>query len=645
LAYRPDIDGLRAVAVLAVLLFHTKVPGFSGGFVGVDVFFVISGFLITSILLKDIADGNHSIPRFYERRIRRIFPALFPVIAFTLVGGAILFDPKSYKDFSESVLGTTLFYSNFVFANQLGYFDTTALQKPLLHTWSLAVEEQFYIAFPLLLVFINRKLKSRYAPWLSVLALSSLAASIYGVEHHQAKTFYLVHDRAWELLVGSLLALRVLPDSSSCRLRRTLSFSGIGLVLYSIFFYSEATPFPGYFAAAPVIGAAMFIYGGMGEELPAANRLLTSKPLVFVGVISYSLYLWHWPFVAFYEYVSYRPLRPADSLAIISASFLAAILSWKYVEQPFRGSSSLLANRKHLFAASGVIMMVTSLVAVVIYNRDGLPYRYFQEKGTVVLPDVRQVEVEKIGDGKICRIGADKVAASFILWGDSHAGHFLQGLAEKAEEYGVSGYTATMPTDIPLIGVNANPFNERVMSFIGEHPEVRTVMIAGIWGAYANGHRYGEAQAVTLTDEADPHAARANSEVMRDGFLRTVDRLLESGRRVVIVSDIPEIGYNAPRLYMVKAVLLGEDINRYVPDRHSYKVWNKEYERIATELASRKGVTILHPEAMLFDRGGHAMLMANNLLLYHDADHLSKYGSHFVAPVFDEVFRGIAGSK
>ncbi|ANT64619.1 acyltransferase family protein [Prosthecochloris sp. CIB 2401] len=274
LKYRADIDGLRAIAVLAVLFFHTGVPGFSGGFVGVDIFFVISGFLITSIILKDIKEEKFSIARFYERRIRRIFPALFPVIAFTLVVGAFIFDATAFKELGQSITATTIFSSNILFWLKAGYFDTASLQKPLLHTWSLAVEEQFYIFFPLALVFINRFLNGRYLCWIIVASTLSLVASIYGVYHYPSPTFYLVHTRAWELLLGSILALGVLPSPTSSFLRNILSIAGLGLIVYSVGFYTEATLFPGYNAIAPVMGAWLIIYsnrgGGYGNRQQSA---------------------------------------------------------------------------------------------------------------------------------------------------------------------------------------------------------------------------------------------------------------------------------------------------------------------------------------------------------------------------------------
>ncbi|MEI7824471.1 MAG: acyltransferase family protein [Chlorobiaceae bacterium] len=645
LAYRPDIDGLRAIAVLAVLFFHTNVPWFNGGFVGVDVFFVISGFLITSILLKDINEGNYSLARFYERRIRRIFPALYPVIAFTIIVGSFMLDSITYKSLSESVLGTALFYSNFVFANELGYFDVASMLKPLLHTWSLAVEEQFYIVFPLLLVVINRYFGGRYFFWLLLLATGSFVTSIYGIDHHQQKTFFLVQARAWELLVGALVALNKIPETSSDVFKRVLSFSGIGLILYGIVFYSEATPFPGYNAMAPVFGAAMIIYSGMGGRLLAVNRLLTAKPLVFIGLISYSLYLWHWPIVAFYRYVLFRQITFFDSLGIIVASFVMAFISWRFIEQPFRRNNGLLQSRTRLFALSGFLMIVTSLTAVTIFKLDGMQYRFCKTKNHDAVPEIKQKSVMKVDQGTIDRIGDDNAVPSFLLWGDSHAGSLVQGLAEKGIEYGVSGYSTIKTANIPLIGVNNSLFNDQVISIIKSHPKIKTVILAGIWGAYSNGHRYGNSSIFTLKDSKSSGADQTNTGVMRNGFVRTINQLISLKCKVVIVDDVPDIGVFAPRLFMVKSILLGEDIGKYVPNKNIYKVWNQEYEGIVSAMLPLKDVRVIHLEEMLFDNKGSALLAANNVILYRDADHLSKYGSHFIAPVFDDVFKELSHSR
>ena len=286
--YRPDIDGLRAIAVLSVIFFHTGISGFSGGFVGVDVFFVISGYLITSIILKDIKSGEFSIARFYERRIRRIFPPLFTVITFTVVVSAFLFDSNSFESFGRSITATTFFCSNVLFWKESGYFDASSITKPLLHTWSLAVEEQFYIFFPLLLIGITRFSKNRYLQWIVGISLVSLMMSIIGVYTHQVITFYLLPTRAWELLFGSFLSLEVIPKLESNVQRNLVSFIGLSLIIFSICFYTESTLFPGVAALAPVLGASFIIHSGKGGA-SIVKKLLSYKPIVYIGLISYSL--------------------------------------------------------------------------------------------------------------------------------------------------------------------------------------------------------------------------------------------------------------------------------------------------------------------------------------------------------------------
>ena len=359
LKYRADIDGLRAIAVMAVIFFHADIPGFSGGFVGVDVFFVISGFLITSIILTDIQADKFSIARFYERRVRRIFPALFPVIAFTFVAGFFIFDYKAFKQLGQSISGTTLFASNILFWIQSGYFDSPSLQKPLLHTWSLAVEEQFYIFFPLLLFGISRFLNKKYLPWLIVSGTLSLLSSIWGVYNQPSTTFYLVPTRSWELLVGSILALGVISTPQSTFVRHVLSIVGLGLIFYSVGFYNKFTVFPGHNAIVPVLGTALIIFSGI-DGSSGISKMLGLKPLVFIGLISYSLYLWHWPLLVFTKYILFRELSAIEISGIIMLTFVISALSLQFIERPFRGNNPIIPQRKNLFIASAVIMFIVS---------------------------------------------------------------------------------------------------------------------------------------------------------------------------------------------------------------------------------------------------------------------------------------------
>ncbi|MEO1020870.1 MAG: acyltransferase, partial [Pseudomonadota bacterium] len=330
LNYRPDIDGLRALAVLAVVFYHAGFDIVGGGFVGVDVFFVISGYLITSIIMKDIqsADG-FSIAKFYERRARRIFPALFAVIFASSIAAFFILTPLELDRFARSAIAATLFVSNIFFRYQTGYFAGDADEQPLLHTWSLAVEEQFYIFFPLFLMFVHRFLPRRISLLVLLVAIVSLAMALVGIRFSTAAAFYLAPPRAWELMLGALLALGAVPTLRWRLGRELVAIVGLAAIAWSVTRFDEATIFPGFAALLPTFGTAALIWAGMGPGTSLVNRLLSQKPLVFVGLISYSLYLWHWPLIVFHEFsVAHRP-SPRELLVILAISFVLAIISWR----------------------------------------------------------------------------------------------------------------------------------------------------------------------------------------------------------------------------------------------------------------------------------------------------------------------------
>jgi len=674
LAYRPDIDGLRAIAVLAVLFFHAEISGFSGGFVGVDIFFVISGFLITSILLKDIQEGHFTIAGFYERRIRRIFPALFPVISVILAVGAFLFDANAIKAFGRSVMATTLFSSNILFWRETGYFSAPSLQMPLLHTWSLAVEEQFYILFPLALAFINRYLRRQYLPWILTAAILSLILSIYGTSRFPVGTFYLVPSRAWELMVGSLLALGVLPYPSSSLLRNLLSSAGIGLILYSICFYTKMTLFPGYNAAAPVLGAALIIYSGNGGFPTLVARVLRAKPLVFVGLISYSLYLWHWPFVTFTKYMLFRPFNVYDRVIIILASLVVSTLSWKYIEQPFRGKQPVIPDRRRLFAIASVVMIIAVGVGGLIQCMKCMDGRLdlFSPGLTATLAKVqkdpmwdryRRWEMADFIKKRLipARVGDERAKPTFALWGDSHARALIHSIDDEALKSGMSGYVITNPAQPPVIGMNKISVDENhirtyhdldrqnteIIRFLKAHPEIKTIILSARWTENVLGNSYKQEAPFTVKFERAGHDSKQkipNDVLMKEGLTKTVLTLLGMKRNLVLVSMVPEIGHDVVRYYLLKTRFpdLYGDIT---PTREEYDHRNQKVMAMLSELARLPNVTLVSPEKLLFDKSGNAMILINNQLLYRDDNHLSSYGAHFVAPAFDEVFRKMSNAE
>lgn len=348
LKYRPDIDGLRAIAVMSVIAFHAGMNRASGGYVGVDVFFVISGCLISSIVFSEIAASHFSVIGFYERRIRRIFPALFAMLAICGVFAMVYLLPTELVAYCKSMLAATFSMSNLYFWKHSGYFDSPTSQ-PLLHTWSLAVEEQFYISFPLFLVVVRKFFPKRLRASVISLFFASLITSAIVVSRSEETAFYMPFTRAWELLLGTLLSLSVLPRLQSARLRNLAALAGIAMITFSVVGYTQQTLFPGFSALVPCVGSALIIWAGEGGS-SLVGAVLSWRPVVFVGLISYSFYLWHYPVIisrqmgiltgisAVTSWHSSALLSPHrfDVLLEVALSFVLAVLSWRFVERPFR---------------------------------------------------------------------------------------------------------------------------------------------------------------------------------------------------------------------------------------------------------------------------------------------------------------------
>ena len=381
LKYRPDIDGLRCVAVLSVLAFHLSSNRLPGGFAGVDVFFVISGYLISAIVFSEISASRFSVIGFYERRIRRIFPALFATLIAVSVVLSFLLLPAEYVTYAKSVFAATTSSSNFFFWLHSGYLDSPT-SNPLLHTWSLAVEEQFYILFPVFLVIIRRFFPQRLKVAVLILFFASLAASEITLLYSRTTAFYMPYTRAWELLLGTIVSLGYFPRIRSSLLRNAITIVGIAMIGYSALKFDAQTPFPGLPALVPCIGSALII--GAGESGPSlVGRALSWRPVVFVGLISYSLYLWHWPIIVLNDLglsVNLSGIVPgkwallllsqgARKIMEIVVSFVLATLSWRFVERPVRCSPRRV-QRRPLFALSAAVMTVLMLFSsAVIYAR------------------------------------------------------------------------------------------------------------------------------------------------------------------------------------------------------------------------------------------------------------------------------------
>lgn len=349
--YRPEIDGLRAIAVLPVILFHAGFGIVPGGYVGVDVFFVISGYLITTLLVQDLDAGRYSLARFYERRARRILPALFVVTAATMPLALLTMLPGQIEDFSASIASLALFLSNFYFLSQVDYFAPAADLQPLLHTWSLAVEEQFYLLYPPGLALLWRRGLRRVVGVLAMVALASLVLAQWGAGENPGRNFFFTGSRVWELLAGSLVALllrsRHLP-------RQALAAAlGLAMILGAVLIYDAATPFPSLWTLLPVLGTALVLLFAQSGTVAAA--LLSSRPLVGIGLVSYSAYLWHHPLFAFARLHWGGDPPPLVMALLVGLTFGLAWATWAFVEQPFRRKAPLLPRRRSLFGAAALM--------------------------------------------------------------------------------------------------------------------------------------------------------------------------------------------------------------------------------------------------------------------------------------------------
>ncbi len=385
--YRKEVDGLRSIAVLPVVLFHAGVAAFSGGYVGVDIFFVISGYLITSLILAEKQAGDFTIAGFYERRARRILPALFLVMLACLVPAWIWMSPDGLENFGQSMVAVSLFANNILLSLTSGYFDLAADEKPLLHTWSLGVEEQYYIVFPLLLALLWPLRRQWLVALLVVLALLSLGLSEWGWRAVPEANFYLPLTRAWELLAGALVAFAIdrgeLPGSKGLAARNALSILGLALVTYSVFSFDGYTPFPSLYTMAPVAGTALVLYAA--DRSTVVGKLLSLPLLVGTGLISYSLYLWHQPLLAFARIVGNAEPALSLSLGLMIVAFALAYLTWRYVEKPFRNRGFM--SRRQVMA--GALVGSLSFVALGLAANSGsgypgrMPDSYIAELGHI----------------------------------------------------------------------------------------------------------------------------------------------------------------------------------------------------------------------------------------------------------------------
>ncbi len=494
--YRADIDGLRALAVLPVVLYHVGVPGFGGGFVGVDIFFVISGYLICGMIDQDIRSGAFSLGNFYKRRILRILPALFAMFAVTGVLAYAYCLPVEFEDFSKSLASAVGSVSNIYFAQTAGYFDAPAETKPLLHTWSLGVEEQFYFVAPLLMLLLYR-VTPRHAKWLlAAAAVLSFAAAVLMSYRNATFVFYLTPFRAWELALGALLAIKFIPSPATAMGKGITGGIGLAILTGIIVLGSPSAPLL-LMTGLAAVGATMVI-AASERGISWTGRLLSLPPLVFVGLISYSLYLWHWPLIVFQRTDGFllSGSSATAKLVVIAASIAAAILSWKLVEQPFRAMARE-STKPAVFAGASAAMASAFAACIMILQSDGAPFRFpdrvvaiasylsydsssaFRTGKCFLATNRQQIDVETC-------MKMDSRRPNYLLVGDSHAAHLWFGLSAAMPDVNVMQATASMCRPaVPEVSVLETRACPKLMQFVFNdflvNNRIDKVLLAASW--------------------------------------------------------------------------------------------------------------------------------------------------------------------
>ena len=626
--YRPEVDGLRAVAVLLVLLFHADL-GFSGGFVGVDVFFVISGFLITGLILKKQSENRFQLSQFWIRRIRRILPASIVMTAVTLVMGFFILMPSDYQKLGDSAIAQQLMVSNFYFWQNTGYFDAPANFQPFMHTWSLAVEEQFYLIYPFLLYGIGRFRARVQLAVLLPLFLASFIASEWAVQKAPSAAYFLLPFRAWEMILGGLICYLPMPNVRFEKFNGALSFLSLTAIVACGWFYHESYPFPGIVAALPVFAAALFIYANSGN-LTRSGRVLAAKPFVFVGMISYSLYLIHWPILAFVRMEYGNTLSPTAGVTSLVASLALAYVSWRFVEQPVRKQVVFKSTRAMIVSACCVSAMLM-IGAFSIYHTQGFPNRlskqshvYLEAKEAGVKnPYIIFSKPQMVQQRKIHHYGDPNGQREILVWGDSHAMAAMPGIDSVCRDAGIKCYQIAHPGNPPVfslvspsknLGAGSVPLNDAVREFIKEEKIGEVVMVAW-WTSYFNAHPQDFEQALT----------------------KTIDEIQQAGATVTIVEDVAEFEFNPPSR-LARSVWKNERVDKIGISLDEHYLKNHSCRKIFATLKKR-GVRVYDPALFFLDDSATFRVAIDGECMFKDRHHLSMVGAKRLQPMFETLLK------
>lgn len=657
--YRPEIDGLRAVAVVLVLLYHAevKIAGtavFAGGFIGVDIFLVISGYLISSILLREIANGRFSVVNFYERRARRILPALYLVLFATLPMAWLLMLPETAKFYGASLLSAAASVSNIFFWHEISYDAASELINPLLHTWSLGLEEQFYILFPGLLILLHRYARSRIQQWLAAITLLSFLAAEATNAWAPGAAFFLLPARAWELGIGALLAYAELHHGRPAP-HRWLPLLGLGLVCVGVPLLTLQNHHPGLATLLPTLGTAAVIRFG-GTQDPA-GRFLASQPMVAVGLLSYSLYLWHQPVFAFGRLNLVDEPTAMTKFAWICIATLLAALTFFLVERPMRNRSLVSPRAVWTLSTTGAVLLV--LTGASLYHTQGAPWR-FNGSTSPIAKAHHLAEADVLQGGKnclnyipatgACRFkGGASSGYSLLLLGDSH-GRTLTGaaIARATSSPSIRSLSLLNRGGCPFIlGLNRidsgaiscpESYNKARLRYALSQPRPLAVVMMRLppmveQEAYDNGQGgIEQSTPAYLSKIDDPSNRKADDEVIASHLAASLRALLDRGAKVVLVYPVPEMGWNIP--YKLLSLLRegppgGLSAVQASVSRASFRARTRRTAALLDTIGTDPNLIRVYPEHVLC-RNDRCISHDGTRVFYRDDNHLSQEGGDMV---------------
>ena len=646
-AYRPDIDGLRAIAVIFVVAYHGFPDVVRAGFIGVDIFFVISGYLISSIILSQLANNEFNFLEFYSRRIKRIFPALAITLGLSFLVGWFFLLADEYEKLGYHMTAGAAFVANLVFWQESGYFDNASETKLLLHLWSLGVEEQFYILWPVILWLAYRS-KILPAHMIPVMAIISFYLNVSSFRHDAVAAYFSPQTRFWELLIGAFLAANRMQRNENKVVSNIQSVLGVSLLALSLLLITKATPFPGYLALLPTIGTALLISAGAGAWF---NRTILSQPvLVWFGLFSYPLYLWHWPVLTFARIIEGKLPALEIRLLGIAGSIVLAWLTYRYIERPFRFGDNL----KYKTCILVIAMLGIGVTGFVAYKAGGFPHRAvavnFQEVfdykshwngwgscGLAQIPDTSEGG---------CRMLNPERPISILVIGDSHAGHLAAGLRKMFLSRNANAAVILHAGCYPFQSfeqqnkkyfVCANELIDRALSVAEQSPEIHTVILAGYAALQIQKNRYHEPNQLTALQISE------NARAFELGFEKTLNRLQLAGKKIIFIGEIPELVVDPKTC--VRRHVGGTVLDQQCPlsiDKKEVLARNQIFRQIVARISTKYPQVIFVDPMQSFCDEEKCYGIAGNTLLYQSRDHLSPRGSEFfIDAVGGELEQGL----